>query len=340
MPSSSVSSEQWNGTPSADTGAFLDGAQEPLVRLGGAVCQFEGTGEDLVRHLVGVHGYRVIESSHICARCTSQNSRIGLARRSKQVLEGREQQDEITRSRTNKEKKKGILRGSVERLGDGSAGSPTFGNGEESAESRCCSGRRSQETSPSLGTGGDSEGLVSRTERDGVTAVERGEGIAAVGEQARSTARGSGDSGGSGGMSEECVSAQTNGQGRGPPASCEESHSQFLWQRDIYHCYGKYFVLRVHRRAEPEPQYYISLCVLHTKHHSNKYVLRVSGNHRTYSFEGPVWTAGRGAAEIERVKDCLILPENIALFLSGAKGSENDLSLMNLTIVGEILPPE
>ncbi|PHJ25703.1 e3 ubiquitin-protein ligase sinat2-like [Cystoisospora suis] len=339
---SSVTAEFTNCTLSTDSCGFLDGEQEPLVKIGGAACQFEGSGEGLVRHLVRVHGYRVIESSHIRTRCTCQNSRTGLARRSKQVLEDLAQQEKRMRPRKkNSENKKDTLRRTVEGFAGGSAGLRSCGGEEEVAASTSCTGRRNQERSPSSGTGGrGSEGYDSAPEGESSGSVERGEADGVTEEQAGSATNGSSDSGGSGGMSEGCASARRSGRSTDLPASCEESRPQCLWQRDIYHCYGKYFVLRMHRRPEPEPQYYISLCVLHAKHHSNKYILRVSGNHRTYSFEGPVWTAGRGAAEIERVKDCLILPENIALFLSGAKGSENDLSLMDLTIVGDILPPE
>lgn len=53
---------------------------------------------------------------------------------------------------------------------------------------------------------------------------------------------------------------------------------------------------------------------------------------------GPVWSIRKGFKEVERVRDCMIIPENIALFLSGGKGSENDLGLINLPINGEILP--
>lgn len=117
-----------------------------------------------------------------------------------------------------------------------------------------------------------------------------------------------------------------------PPGS-----DSFVWQQQLYHCFDKYFVLRVHRRVDAEASFYISLIALSLKHHCCRYVLRVSGNHRTYSFQGPVWSATRGPQEIERVKDCLLLPENIALFLSGAKGSEQNLNSINLTITGEII---
>lgn len=113
---------------------------------------------------------------------------------------------------------------------------------------------------------------------------------------------------------------------------------QCVWQRQIYHCFDKYFVLRVHRRAEADPAIYISLAAIHWKHHSNRYCISTQGNHRKYSFEGPVWSIRKGFKEVERVRDCLILPENIALFLSGGKGSETDLCLINLTVVGDILP--
>lgn len=112
----------------------------------------------------------------------------------------------------------------------------------------------------------------------------------------------------------------------------------FVWQQQLYHCFGKYFVLRVHRRVEGEAAFYLSLLALHPRHHCSRYSLQVSGNHRTYSFHGPVWSAARGPKELERVKDCLLLPENIALFLSGAKGSEQNLNAINLNITGEILP--
>lgn len=57
-----------------------------------------------------------------------------------------------------------------------------------------------------------------------------------------------------------------------------------------------------------------------------------------FSCIGPVWSLRKGYKEIERVRDCLIVPENIALFLSGGKGSESDfLSVLNLRITGEIL---
>lgn len=112
----------------------------------------------------------------------------------------------------------------------------------------------------------------------------------------------------------------------------------FVWQQQLYHCFGKYFVLRIHRKVEGEASFYVSLLALHPRHHCSRYSLQVSGNHRTYSFHGPVWSALRGPKELERVKDCLLLPENIALFLSGAKGSEQNLNSINLSITGEILP--
>ncbi|KAF8820666.1 putative E3 ubiquitin-protein ligase SInaT4 [Cardiosporidium cionae] len=111
---------------------------------------------------------------------------------------------------------------------------------------------------------------------------------------------------------------------------------QYIWQKHIYSCFNKHFVLRIHRRMDFIPQFYASVMVLHTKHHSHKYTLYISGNHRTYAFTGPVWTICRGFEELERVKDCLILPENIALFLSGGKGSESDLRTIDLEVVGEI----
>ncbi|OEH78291.1 putative E3 ubiquitin-protein ligase SINAT1 [Cyclospora cayetanensis] len=122
------------------------------------------------------------------------------------------------------------------------------------------------------------------------------------------------------------------------PACTLDGCESFLWQQHLYHCYGKYFVLRVHRRVEGEAAFYLSLLALHPRHHCSRYSLQVSGNHRSYSFHGPVWSATRGPKELERVKDCLMLPENIALFLSGAKGSEQNLNSINLSITGEILP--
>ncbi|KAL8426379.1 hypothetical protein Efla_007326 [Eimeria flavescens] len=122
------------------------------------------------------------------------------------------------------------------------------------------------------------------------------------------------------------------------PAFSLDGCESFVWQQQLYHCFGKYFVLRVHRRVEAEASFYISLLALHPRHHCSRYSLQVSGNHRTYSFHGPVWSAARGPQELERVKDCLLLPENIALFLSGAKGSEQNLNSINLNITGEILP--
>lgn len=121
-------------------------------------------------------------------------------------------------------------------------------------------------------------------------------------------------------------------------ARVAEAHSPTVWQRQIYSCFNKHFVLRVRRRVELDPSLCISVVALHTKHHSSRYTVSTQGNHRKYSFEGPVWSVRKGFREVERVRDCLILPENIALFLSGGKGSENDLSLLNLSIVGEIFP--
>eukprot|EP00389_Voromonas_pontica_P000764 GDKH01001137.1.p1 GENE.GDKH01001137.1~~GDKH01001137.1.p1 ORF type:complete len:304 (-),score=-4.50 GDKH01001137.1:287-1198(-) len=120
-----------------------------------------------------------------------------------------------------------------------------------------------------------------------------------------------------------------------PGEECE----QYIWQKQIYSCFDKHFVLRIHRKIDCDPQFYISVAVLHQRHHSNRYSISTSGNHRKYTFEGPVWSIRKGFKEIERVRDCLILPENIALFLSGGKGSENDLQIINLSITGEILPP-
>jgi len=118
-----------------------------------------------------------------------------------------------------------------------------------------------------------------------------------------------------------------------------EDAEQWVWQRSIHSCFDKHFVLRVHRKVDCDPQFYVSVAVLHSRHHSNRYSISTSGNHRKYTFEGPVWSIRKGFKEIERVRDCLILPENIALFLSGGKGSENDLAIINLSITGEILPP-
>ncbi|KAL8445246.1 hypothetical protein Emed_005804 [Eimeria media] len=131
---------------------------------------------------------------------------------------------------------------------------------------------------------------------------------------------------------------QEDGEGEEEPAYSLDGCESFVWQQQLYHCFGKYFVLRVHRRVEGEASFYISLLALHPRHHCSRYSLQVSGNHRTYSFQGPVWSAARGPQELERVKDCLLLPENIALFLSGAKGSEQNLNAINLSITGEILP--
>lgn len=126
-------------------------------------------------------------------------------------------------------------------------------------------------------------------------------------------------------------------EGEEPMFSLDGCES-FVWQQQLYHCFGKYFVLRVHRRVDGEASFYLSLLALHPRHHCSRYSLQVSGNHRTYSFHGPVWSAARGPKELERVKDCLLLPENIALFLSGAKGSEQNLNAINLNVTGEILP--
>ncbi|KAL8272850.1 hypothetical protein Esti_003237 [Eimeria stiedai] len=131
---------------------------------------------------------------------------------------------------------------------------------------------------------------------------------------------------------------QEEGEGEEEPSFSLDGCESFVWQQQLYHCFGKYFVLRVHRRVEGEASFYISLLALHPRHHCSRYSLQVSGNHRTYSFQGPVWSAARGPQELERVKDCLLLPENIALFLSGAKGSEQNLNAINLSITGEILP--
>lgn len=113
---------------------------------------------------------------------------------------------------------------------------------------------------------------------------------------------------------------------------------EYLWQKQIYSCFDKHFVLRVHRKLENDPQFYISIVVLNQKHHPNRYVICATGNHRRFSFEGPVWSVRKGFKEIERVRDCLILPENIVLFLSGGKGSESDLDNISLSIQGEIFP--
>lgn len=113
---------------------------------------------------------------------------------------------------------------------------------------------------------------------------------------------------------------------------------EYLWQKQIYSCFEKHFVLRIHRKIDNDPQFYISLVVLNTKHHPNRYSISATGNHRKFSFEGPVWSVRKGFKEMERVRDCLILPENIVLFLSGGKGSESDLANISLTIQGEILP--
>lgn len=139
----------------------------------------------------------------------------------------------------------------------------------------------------------------------------------------------------------------------------DQQSKSYCYVLQIYHCFDKYFVLRVHRRVDTDPAIYISLAAIHWKHHSNRYSISTQGNHRKYSFEGtksacvgiskgflahfycplgPVWSIRKGFKEVERVRDCLILPENIALFLSGGKGSETDLGLINLNIVGEILP--
>ncbi|KAL8447168.1 hypothetical protein Emag_004434 [Eimeria magna] len=131
---------------------------------------------------------------------------------------------------------------------------------------------------------------------------------------------------------------QEEREGEEEPSFSLDGCESFVWQQQLYHCFGKYFVLRVHRRVEGEASFYISLLALHPRHHCSRYSLQVSGNHRTYSFQGPVWSAARGPQELERVKDCLLLPENIALFLSGAKGSEQNLNAINLSIAGEILP--
>ncbi|CEM19291.1 unnamed protein product [Vitrella brassicaformis CCMP3155] len=122
------------------------------------------------------------------------------------------------------------------------------------------------------------------------------------------------------------------------PGSAGEEAEHYVWQKSIYSCYDKHFVLRIHRKVDVDPQFYISVAVLHSRHHSNRYSIATSGNHRKYTFEGPVWSIRKGFKEIERVRDCLILPENIALFLSGGKGSENDLGIINLNVTGEILP--
>ncbi|KAL8435062.1 hypothetical protein ACSSS7_002732 [Eimeria intestinalis] len=144
--------------------------------------------------------------------------------------------------------------------------------------------------------------------------------------------------GGAAGAQQQSSGTQEDGEREEEPSFSLDGCESFVWQQQLYHCFGKYFVLRVHRRVEGEASFYISLLALHPRHHCSRYSLQVSGNHRTYSFQGPVWSAARGPQELERVKDCLLLPENIALFLSGAKGSEQNLNAINLSIAGEILP--
>eukprot|EP01068_Selenidium_serpulae_P008864 Selendium_serpulae@DN5087_c0_g1_i2.p1 len=99
---------------------------------------------------------------------------------------------------------------------------------------------------------------------------------------------------------------------------------ELLWQKQIYTCFDKHYVLRIRRKADDPPQFYVSLVVLSTKHHPNRYSISTMGNHRKFGFEGPIWSVTKGFHEMERVHDCLILPENIVLFLSGGRGSESD----------------
>lgn len=157
-----------------------------------------------------------------------------------------------------------------------------------------------------------------------------------LGQGSKSSSTSSCSSAGRGSESSQPRTEQDD-DGEEPVLSLDGCES-FVWQQQLYHCFGKYFVLRVHRRVEGEASFYLSLLALHPRHHCSRYSLQVSGNHRTYSFHGPVWSAARGPKELERVKDCLLLPENIALFLSGAKGSEQNLNAINLNITGEILP--
>jgi len=118
----------------------------------------------------------------------------------------------------------------------------------------------------------------------------------------------------------------------------EPFNCQYLWQKQIYSCFDKHFILRILRKVDFEiAQFHISLLALHSKHHCHRYAITAQGNHRKFSFEGPVWTIRKGFKEVERVRDCLILPENIALFLSGSKGSEKDLTSINLVVTGEIM---
>eukprot|EP00916_Digyalum_oweni_P001428 GHVL01002783.1.p1 GENE.GHVL01002783.1~~GHVL01002783.1.p1 ORF type:complete len:299 (+),score=9.37 GHVL01002783.1:2199-3095(+) len=122
---------------------------------------------------------------------------------------------------------------------------------------------------------------------------------------------------------------------------CDDENEDYFWRKIIYSCYDKHFALRVHRavgKSDCDAQFYIAIVVLHSRHHSNRYSISTFGNHRKYSFEGPVWSVTKGFGKVERVRDCLILPENMALFLSGGKGSETDLSLINLNMEGEIMP--
>eukprot|EP00388_Colpodella_angusta_P004408 GDKJ01014580.1.p1 GENE.GDKJ01014580.1~~GDKJ01014580.1.p1 ORF type:complete len:285 (-),score=49.98 GDKJ01014580.1:65-919(-) len=116
------------------------------------------------------------------------------------------------------------------------------------------------------------------------------------------------------------------------------AEEEWVWQKQIYFCYNKYYVLRIHRKAEYDTQLFISVAALTSRHHPNRYSVSAVGNYRQYTFEGPVWSICKGFKEVERVRDCLMIPMNIAFFLSGGKGSEKDMSVLKLKIRGVIHP--
>lgn len=121
-------------------------------------------------------------------------------------------------------------------------------------------------------------------------------------------------------------------------ATDNATEEEWVWQNQVYHCFDKYYVLRIHRKAEYDAQLFISVAALTARHHPNRYTVAAVGNYRQYTFEGPVWSITKGFKEVERVRDCLMIPMNIAFFLSGGKGSEKDMGVLDLKIVGTIHP--
>ena len=56
-----------------------------------------------------------------------------------------------------------------------------------------------------------------------------------------------------------------------------------------------------------------------------------------YLLLGPVWGVLPGFEVVERLQDCMVIPQQVAFILPCGEAFSTDLSLINFQIIGEIL---